>query len=634
MASFTPFGKLYLINNVDIDVSYNHTYDHFKTAQEQENFFKAKAFKTVAQGTYFRLNNGVIKVPFLADDIQSAKYLMWKNDVNNKWYYAFVTSVDYVNPNTSAVSYDIDVIQTYFFDVRWKQSFVERCHTRRYNTDGTPVINIEDEGLDYGSSYKTLKRTNLIQFPDISFVIVGLKQPLAGKPYMAEINNIPTGLTYYVFPIGLNLSGERSVKASNGRQTVDLPTVGTALKYLTQSKEYVNNVGSVTLIPFFPSSKASASLDKASGVLTFTCSDLFFESGKVSIPNEVETTLTLARISGISGINMYEVTDGESIYSSFPKYSESKLLMYPYSFIELTDDRGDTLPLRMEYINGGKGNVTIGICGTISHRSKQSFLVKNYMCQGYNQETGIHDDSLFEIPVIDDYTASYLQSSSNSIRASQSANKNNVFLAKRTASNIYNTNTRVAQNTAVASGVGDVMGTIASIATLNVGGAVSSLQSGLDTTSNYINSTLQNKTQKTNAMLSANISYQNAQAQLMAQMQDAEQIPPTVSSMGSEFLYNVAHKCDGVYLYRKTLHDEDAERLTSYFKQYGYKVNKLMQPKFNVRKHFDYIKMTEPNVYGNIPMDMLMKIRDIYMKGITRWHGDFIGDYSLTNEEV
>ena len=40
------------------------------------------------------------------------------------------------------------------------------------------------------------------------------------------------------------------------------------------------------------------------------------------------------------------------------------------------------------------------------------------------------------------------------------------------------------------------------------------------------------------------------------------------------------------------------------------------------------------NVYGNIPMDDLMQIRDIFMKGITLWHGDWIGDYSRSNEEV
>ena len=44
--------------------------------------------------------------------------------------------------------------------------------------------------------------------------------------------------------------------------------------------------------------------------------------------------------------------------------------------------------------------------------------------------------------------------------------------------------------------------------------------------------------------------------------------------------------------------------------------------------------MTEPNIYGNIPMDDLMQIRDIFIKGITLWHGNYIGDYSRSNNEI
>ena len=96
----------------------------------------------------------------------------------------------------------------------------------------------------------------------------------------------------------------------------------------------------------------------------------------------------------------------------------------------------------------------------------------------------------------------------------------------------------------------------------------------------------------------------------------------------------MANDCNALYLRRKTIYPEYADKLTSFFKQYGYKVNKLEVPAFHTRTNWNYIKMAEPNVYGNIPMDDLMKIRDIFIKGITLWHGDYIGNYSLTNAEI
>ena len=104
--------------------------------------------------------------------------------------------------------------------------------------------------------------------------------------------------------------------------------------------------------------------------------------------------------------------------------------------------------------------------------------------------------------------------------------------------------------------------------------------------------------------------------------------------MGGDYTFNIAHNCEGIYLIKKTVTEEVAERLSHYFKQYGYAVNRLEHPEFHTRESWNYIKMAEPNVYGNIPMDDLMQIRDIFMKGITLWHGDWIGDYSRSNEEV
>lgn len=61
------------------------------------------------------------------DNIQEFNYCMYKNDnYTNKWFYAYIVDMKYVNDNTTNVYLKTDVFQTWQFDLIWKQSFIER----------------------------------------------------------------------------------------------------------------------------------------------------------------------------------------------------------------------------------------------------------------------------------------------------------------------------------------------------------------------------------------------------------------------------------------------------------------------------------------------------------------------------
>ena len=52
---------------------------------------------------------------------------MYKNNnYTDKWFYAFITGMRYINDNLTEVSIVTDVFQTWQFDLIYKQSFVER----------------------------------------------------------------------------------------------------------------------------------------------------------------------------------------------------------------------------------------------------------------------------------------------------------------------------------------------------------------------------------------------------------------------------------------------------------------------------------------------------------------------------
>ena len=140
-----------LLTGVPLDNTYAHTI-YFNNANEQAEYFasKVKTGCTFNAQTYQRVNRGTMRLQVLADNIYDCNYLMFKNTAyGNRWFYAFITSIEYVSNIVSEISYEIDVMQTWFFDVTLMDSFVEREHS------ATDVVgeNIVPEPVNIGEYF-------------------------------------------------------------------------------------------------------------------------------------------------------------------------------------------------------------------------------------------------------------------------------------------------------------------------------------------------------------------------------------------------------------------------------------------------------------------------------------------------
>jgi hypothetical protein len=67
---------------------------------------------------------------------------------------------------------------------------------------------------------------------------------------------------------------------------------------------------------------------------------------------------------------------------------------------------------------------------------------------------------------------------------------------------------------------------------------------------------------------------------------------------------------------------------------YGYKVNEVKTPNFHTRQNFNYIQTASCNIQGNFNNEDLNELKTIFDSGITLWHTDDIGNYSLDNEVI
>ena len=123
-----PNTTIILLKDCPLDTTYEHTI-YFGTKSAQEKYFKSLSKYTLNEQTYQRVNRGRMRVAYKSDSIYDCNYLMFQNtNYGSKWFYAFIKSIEYVNNITSEIEYEIDVMQTWFFDYTLGQCFVEREH--------------------------------------------------------------------------------------------------------------------------------------------------------------------------------------------------------------------------------------------------------------------------------------------------------------------------------------------------------------------------------------------------------------------------------------------------------------------------------------------------------------------------
>lgn len=141
-----PQTNIRLLKDVPLDSTYEHTI-YFDNATAQYNYFISLQKYNLTNYTYQRVNKGIARVGIKADNLYDCNYLMFQNTAfGNKWFYAFISSVEYVNNECSEITFEIDVMQTWFFDCEPDYCFIEREHSLTDNVGD----NIIPENVDCG----------------------------------------------------------------------------------------------------------------------------------------------------------------------------------------------------------------------------------------------------------------------------------------------------------------------------------------------------------------------------------------------------------------------------------------------------------------------------------------------------
>lgn len=140
----TPQGQLYLCKT-PLENNYKNQLT-FANLTAQVSYFNSKVIKSYDNYTYIKKDN-VVQVGENIDAIIDCNYLFYKNvGFTQKYYFCFITNMEYINENCTRISFETDVFQTWQFQIQYNRCFVEREHT---NND-TIGANTVPENLEMG----------------------------------------------------------------------------------------------------------------------------------------------------------------------------------------------------------------------------------------------------------------------------------------------------------------------------------------------------------------------------------------------------------------------------------------------------------------------------------------------------
>lgn len=122
-------SKIIIAQGIKLDNDYKNVLSY--TQQQMLNLVSSNDHKLAMATNYsfIRQEKNMVQVSFQYSTVCNANYMAFQNkDYNNRWFFAFIRDVQWVNNKTVNIVFDIDVWSTFYSDLNVMKCFVEREH--------------------------------------------------------------------------------------------------------------------------------------------------------------------------------------------------------------------------------------------------------------------------------------------------------------------------------------------------------------------------------------------------------------------------------------------------------------------------------------------------------------------------
>lgn len=363
--------------SVPLENDYLHTI-YFPDKATQETYFKGKTKHTMQNCTYQRADN-YIRFDKPIENVINSNYVMYRNTAfSDKWYYAFITKMEYKDDTVTLVYIETDVIQTWLFDYTVKPSFVEREHVidDRIGANTVPeqlelgdyIVNKSVKGGNFENSGMVLACTvdlTKMTYDDGGWLSPDPKcPPISGSMY----GGVFSGVYYYYFPIALDEETGR-LGAEELEHTL------TCLASMGQSDAVV----SIFMVP-----------EKL--IEYETIKDVTVSGGDLPIRLRRIKQGTECKSHNWDTSNIYGgVYKPTAINGYIPR--NNKLFTYPYCYINMSNNAGSSAVYKYELFSAGD-LCTFQINSVITPGFSARLVPLHYNGSDKNHEEGINAGKL------------------------------------------------------------------------------------------------------------------------------------------------------------------------------------------------------------------------------------------------
>lgn len=511
-----------------LEKDYKNTFT-FSSLSNQTTYFNGLTTKTIGNNNYaYVRKDGAVEVDEPIDTLIQYNYMYYTNTgFSNKRFYCFIDRLEYVNENCTRIFFHTDVFQTWYFQIEWNRCFVEREHV---NNDSIGA-NTVPEDLETGEYISCDLQPTESHQPTCVFVVAVTE--LLFTSYTTLNQAVPSGLYY----IGVR----------------DLSDINDITNYYD----------------------AEGKADAINSI--FAAPEEFFSNFQdVSLGSSVTVNMsTTVRFStNATSINVTRVNYLGENYT--PK--NNKLLCYPYSFLQVSNNNGSVVNYYWEEFNklNGGSDITFSLKGALSPGCSFTATPIDYKNILNNYDESI---VLGKFPV----------GGWNSDVYTNWITQNGINIASSIASDVGS----IALGGAMITGGASISGA----------GAVINGVTGIASTvgSVYKHSLIPNQARGN-------------------------------TNIGD---YSYAYGLTELVFKRISIKNEYARIIDDFFSMFGYKVNRVKVPNITGRSQWNFIKTIDCNADGDIPQEDLETIRSACNHGITFWHNPSnIYNYSLTNSIV
>lgn len=585
---FDQQTRLVIFKGCPLDSDYQHTIS-FASLTEQQTYFSSSNSSLnptmLDRRSFQRADDNSMMVSLPEWVLYNANYLAFQNvGQTNKVFYAFIDSVKYINPNTSQVTYTIDVMQSYMFDYNLLPCFVEREHPE------TDIFgeNTVAESIDLGPYYKSTDPVAI--FPNLDLCIC--------VACTGIIYGVPDGFVYSKnsggMYNGVPCSCELTYYDNSHILSDYTPTQDPWELYETSGVAQ----GRPGLSKFIDLATEKWGADSIVGVYLMP-SFLAVKKGGTSISEQPVYVTPFG-----SGANYFTAMSLSSRWGFAPH--NYKLYCYPYSYLSVLDPSYN----EYKYLYEGfadPNNIELWAVGTPTPDTGVYLGLKNYKGQARNREEGFAVTGYPMLPVQID-----------SFKAWLARNRGNIISSLAT--------------TAI-SGVGGFVTAGAAEGILGAQRFSGAMQPRVNRTQGRLHM----MSRQSEAIAGATFSEFSNVADAIISGAQAASLSNTIKGNFEGMLTYASGSLTAKYCSRFIL-PYYAHMADEYFDMFGYATKRIKVPNINSRPYWNYVKTSnchiQPRgVYTTDGMNAAVEseICSIYNDGITFWkyrQDMAVGDYS------